>query len=112
MDDELQAGTIESATTSADVRPEAQVHVFVELTVGGRAVDWRAATTNTLGTVTVNMIALHVPGAYRVNVYAEKRSRQALVRLPVDEIRRDRAAGLVTGVYVTGGDFQQGRLAA
>lgn len=29
-------------------------------------------------------------------------SMQALVRLPVDQIRRDRAAGLVTGGYVTG----------
>ena len=29
-------------------------------------------------------------------------SMQALVRLPVDQIRRDRAAGLVTGGYITG----------
>ncbi len=81
-----------SATTPSrrgEARPEGQVQLFVELTAGsGRAVDWKAATTNTLGAVTINMVALHVPGSYVVNVYAFKRGRQAYVRLPLTIRRR------------------------
>jgi hypothetical protein len=78
--------------TKSAAEPQGQAHVFVELhNADGAAVDWRAATTNTLGAVTVNLLALHVPGRYDADVYASKRGRVAVTHAPL--LIRRRAPG-------------------
>jgi hypothetical protein len=75
---------VQAVSRTRGVRAEGQVHVFLELTTAdGKAVDWRSTTTNTLGDVTINLLALHVPGRYVLHVYANKRGRQAVGRRPL-----------------------------
>jgi hypothetical protein len=56
--------------------PASQLRLFVEATdAQGQGVRWRAKSTNTLGQATFSMLALHVPGGYRLTVYAVGKSR-------------------------------------
>ncbi len=54
----------------------------------GRAVQWKAATTNALGMARVTLVALEHPGSFRLWLYVDKQGRSAVVSAPVMVRRR------------------------
>ncbi|POX56943.1 hypothetical protein C3489_01415 [Streptomyces sp. Ru71] len=67
-------------TTGTRTVPASQVHVFAEITnASGKGVGWKAASTNTLGSTSMNFVALHAPGAFVVHFYATKDGQSAVV---------------------------------
>jgi hypothetical protein len=72
----------------AKVRPVSQAHLFAEvLPARGPAVDWAAASTNTLGFARLSFTALQLPGIYRIRLYGLKGSERGRVELSI-KIRR------------------------
>lgn len=57
-------------TTAAMRQPAAQIRLFMEMTdASGTGIRWKAVQTNTLGRARANLLAIQVPGDYRLNVY-------------------------------------------
>ena len=54
----------------------------------GRAVQWKAASTNALGLARVTLVALEHPGPFRVWLYVDKPGHSAIVSAPVTVRRR------------------------
>ncbi|WP_128436745.1 hypothetical protein [Streptomyces cyaneus] len=66
-----------------------EVRVFAEITnAAGKGVRWKAATTNTLGTASMDFIALHAPGTFVVHFYASKDGQSVVVAKPLTVTRR------------------------
>ncbi|MFI7407756.1 hypothetical protein ACIBU0_03605 [Streptomyces sp. NPDC049627] len=80
----VQARTAAAAKTTA----ASEVHVFVEITnAAGKGVRWKAASTNSLGSASMDFIALHAPGTFVVHLYAGKDGQTVVLTKPLT-IRR------------------------
>jgi hypothetical protein len=76
------------SATSGRLKPVSQAHLFAELLPArGPAVDWAAASTNTLGFARLSFTALERPGAYRLRLYALKGSERGRLEFDI-KIRR------------------------
>jgi hypothetical protein len=76
------------SAASAKSRPVSQAHLFAELLPArGPAVDWDAASTNTLGFARLSFTALEIPGNYRLRLYGLKGSERGRLDLEI-KIRR------------------------
>jgi hypothetical protein len=76
------------SAASAKLKPVSQAHLFAELLPArGPAIDWEAASTNTLGFASFSFTALEIPGAYRFRLYALKGSERGRLELAI-KIRR------------------------
>jgi hypothetical protein len=70
-------------------RPASQIHLFAELTTAdGTGVRWQATRTNTLGTATVDILALEIPGQYTLTVYATPSGSDATATTDIRIARR------------------------
>jgi hypothetical protein len=70
-------------------RPASQIHLFAELTMAdGSGVRWQATRTNTLGTATVDILALEIPGQYTLTVYATPSGSDATATTDIRIARR------------------------
>jgi hypothetical protein len=70
-------------------RPASQIHLFAELTTAdGTGVRWQATRTNTLGTATVDILALEIPGQYTLTVYATPSGSDATATTGIRIARR------------------------
>jgi hypothetical protein len=79
---------VESGPTGAR-RPLPEANLFFEVRdQDGRAVQWKATTTNALGRAQVTLVALEQPGSYRLWLYADKPGRSAVASSPVTVRRR------------------------
>jgi hypothetical protein len=79
---------VESGPTGAR-RPQPEANLFFEVRdQDGRAVQWKATTTNALGRAQVTLVALEQPGSYRLWLYADKPGRSAVASSPVTVRRR------------------------
>jgi hypothetical protein len=78
---------VESAATTK-LKPVSQAHLFAELLPArGPAVDWEAASTNTLGFARLSFTALQLPGIYRIRLYGLKGNERGRVEFSI-KIRR------------------------
>jgi hypothetical protein len=69
--------------------PLGGANLFFEVrSSNGRGVQWKAATTNTLGLARVRLVALEHPGSFRVWLYVDKPGRAAVLSAPVTVRRR------------------------
>jgi hypothetical protein len=79
---------VESGSGAAR-RPEPEANLFFEVrTQDGRGVQWKAATTNALGKARVTLVALELPGSFRLWLYADKQGRSTVVSAPITVQRR------------------------
>jgi hypothetical protein len=70
-------------------RPEPEANLFFEVrSQDGRGVQWKAATSNALGKARVTLVALELPGSFRLWLYADKQGRSAVVSTPITVQRR------------------------
>ncbi|MGW5431081.1 hypothetical protein ACWET9_28280 [Streptomyces sp. NPDC004059] len=75
-------------STAAKTAAASKVHVFAEITnAAGKGVGWKAAATHSLGSTSMNFIALHAPGIFVVHIYANKDGQAVAVSEPL-KIRR------------------------
>ncbi|MEU0400121.1 hypothetical protein ABZ318_07695 [Streptomyces sp. NPDC006197] len=74
------------AQTSAAAKTAAasEARVFAEITnAEGKAVGWKAATTNSLGSASMDFVALHAPGTFVVHFYVDKDGQMVTVSEPL-----------------------------
>ena len=76
------------SAASAKLKPISEAHLFAELLpVRGPAIEWEAASTNTLGFASFSFTALEIPGTYRFRLYALKGNERGRLELAI-KIRR------------------------
>jgi hypothetical protein len=71
-------------------RPESNAHLFLEVvSASGKAVQWAAASTSSLGDATIHLVVLQAPGRFTLTLYANdlKLGRQIITKLPL-RVRR------------------------
>lgn len=70
-------------------RPASQVRLFAELTtVDGTGVRWRSLRTDTRGAAVMHLLAVTVPGPYRLTVYATPAGRDTTAAAHLTVTRR------------------------
>jgi hypothetical protein len=64
-------------------RPLPEANLFFEVsTERGRAVQWKAAATNSLGLARVTLVALEQPGPFTLRLYVDRLGRSTVVSVP------------------------------
>lgn len=70
-------------------RPLPEANLFLEVTnEDGRGVQWKAATTNSLGSARLALVALEHPGSFTIRLYVDKLRRSTVVSAPFTVRRR------------------------
>jgi hypothetical protein len=72
-------------------RPASKAHLFLEvIAASGKAVQWAAASTNSLGDATIHLVVLQAPGQFTLTLYANdlKLGRQVITKLSLKVRRR------------------------